>query len=169
AWGPRVERLVGQAERPARLLVDRADRQRERGVAVVAVADRAEVELQEVALGHAARARDAVHDLVVERRAQHRGERRLAARRVVQERGGQLARLDLVPRDRVELAGRDAGPDVRREDHEDLPHVAPGLAHLVELALGLDLDHATAPIAAMIRAVMSSMEPTPSIFSTALP
>ena len=165
---PASSASLGHREQPPRLLVDRADRERERRVAVVAVADRAEVELQEVALDHPARARDAVHDLVVDRRAQHRGERRLAARRVVQERRGQLARLDLLARDPVELGRGDAGLHERRHPDEDLAHVAARLAHLVELALGLDLDHATAPIAFVMRAVMSSMEPMPSILDDRL-
>ena len=91
----------------------------------------------------AARAGNAVHDLLVHRRAQHRGERRRpgparspGTTTRACARGSRRA-----PRGRARAVVTPGFASAASCD-QDLADVAAGLAHLVELALGLDLDHA---------------------------
>ena len=102
-----VERGLGAFEQPQRLVVDRADRDRDRGVGVPALDDRAAVDRHDVAVVDDPVAGDAVHDHLVRRDAGHRRE----------SRGS-----------RGSSSGRPAGRAPRARPRRDRPVVAPGLA-----------------------------------------
>ncbi len=119
-------------------------------------------------------ARDAVHDLVVDRRADRGREGRVA---VALERRDTAVRADVVLGDRVELAGGDAGTYGGAQHLERLTGQQAGDAHLLDLVGRLDLDAAvaeahrqvhrgqlseTSSSAAKIRSVTSSTSPMPS-------
>ena len=121
------------------VLAHRADRHRDRRVAVVAVQLHAHVERHDVARHQRRRRRDPVHHLLVHRRAQRRGiaaialERRLGARR---------AHLRL--RRRVEVRRRHARRHHRRQLLEDPRDQLVRRAHLLELRRRLADDHSRA-------------------------
>src|SRR5438093_23846 len=84
---------------------------------------------------------DAVHDLLVDARADHAGERREHRHPVTLEVRRRAASLQDVRGDLVELAGRHAGSYRGAARREHLRDDAPGLAHLRRLIFRLQRDH----------------------------
>jgi hypothetical protein len=100
------------------------------GVAVEAVLDDGDVDIDDVAVPeHLGRARDAVADDVVDRGADGLGEALVAE--VGRDR---LLLLDDVPvADAVQVVGRDPGLDVLAHDVQDLGRQAAGDPHLLQV------------------------------------
>jgi hypothetical protein len=88
----------------------RPDDEAARRVAAPALEDGAEVDGDQIAVGEHFAVRDAVHDGVVDRYAQHRGERgRRPARVVVEEGRARVVPIEHVGGNLVELGGGLAG------------------------------------------------------------
>jgi hypothetical protein len=132
----------GVGRERARIGADHTDLHRQRGVAVVAVDVRAAVDRQQVALAQRPLAGDAVHDLVVDRQAQHPGVRhRRPAWLVTEERRLGAAGGDVVGGQLVQVDGQDAGCGRRRDRREGFGDDATGLAHHGKLGGTLEHDH----------------------------
>src|SRR5690606_11644962 len=168
------QRGLGDLEQRRDLAGDRADGHRDRGVAVPPVDDRTAVDGDHVTLGEDPVVGDAVDDHVVDRGAQGAGEAVVA-----QERGHRAGRTDRVLRDRVQLPGRDPGPDMTAQQLQRPADHEAGTAHVLDLLGRLDLDAAVAeahgtsgqagpswPRAAKTRARTSSTVPMPSTSRT---
>ena len=132
--------------RPARrreLLVIRADRpdgDGHRGITVPAVEDRPAVDRDQVALGQLRRGgRDAVHDLLVDRRTDRGGEAEVALER---RHGAGIPDRGLG--DGVEVGGAQTGPHRLGHARECVGHDETRRPHGLDLAGRLDL-HATPP------------------------
>jgi hypothetical protein len=104
----RSERRLGRRDQRLGLAVGVADDRAERGVAVVALDERAAVDRDQVAVLERAVVGDAVDDHVVGARADHTRERRAP---VAQEVRPRTPGLDHLTTDAVELEGRDTGLD----------------------------------------------------------
>ena len=138
------QRVLGDLQQAAYVVGDgvrTAHRDGDGGVAVPAVHDGAAVEADDVALDEHPLPRDAVHDLVVDRRTDRARERRVP---VAQERRHAAVRADVLLGDPVEVTGGDAGPHRRAHQLEALADEPAGDAHLVDLVAALDLDAALA-------------------------
>ncbi len=124
----RGQRSIGGVDQPLRFGLDQADAHREGGVAVPAVDDRTAVDRNDVASLQRAFVGDAVHDLVVDGRADHR---RIAV--IAEEVRRCAAAAQHVPSDSVELqrghTGNCSGADrlVHLGDHPS------GGAHVPQL------------------------------------
>ncbi len=162
---PAPHRLLGDADQLAHLVGYVADRDRRGGVAVPALDDRPAVDRHDVALFEHPVAGDAVHDLVVDRRAQG-----VPVARDALERRRRTAAEDVLLRQLVELDGGHPGPHGLRQELEGLPDHQTRPAHARDLVGGLGLDPGPAehqepwtPLSALsIRAVTSSTSPMPS-------
>src|SRR5579875_434866 len=137
----RPQRRLARVEQRLIRLVDLAYPHRDGRVAVPAVDDRAAVDRDDVARVEAAvPGGDAVHDLLVHRRAD-RG--RIA---VVAEEGRDRARRsDLALGNRVEVGGGDPRPHRLGEDPQRMRDHQASLAHAGDLPRGLDLNRTIAP------------------------
>ena len=113
-----------------------ADEEHPARVAVVAVLDHRDVDVDDVALPEPAVARDAVADHVVDRRADGLWEA------AVVERGGNRPLLlhDVPVTDGVEVAGGHSRGHVRLDHLQHLGRQPPGDAHLLDFFGGLDGD-----------------------------
>jgi hypothetical protein len=133
--------LVGQsAQAPGG---DRAfaDRVHAAGVAVPAVLDHRDVDVDDVAVLQRALVRNAVADLVIHRGADRLRVRDVSGRRIVQRRRyGALYIDDVVVRQLVERLGGDAGHDMRREHVQHLGSQTPGDAHALDVLGVLVID-----------------------------
>ena len=120
----RMPRHIASYVRSARRLrLDRrlADVEHAARVAVEAVLDHGDVDVDDVAVLQLLVARDAVAHDVVHRRAQRRGVGRVSRRRVVERRGDRVLHVDhVVVREVVDVARGRAHLDVRREVVEEL-------------------------------------------------
>src|SRR5262249_17486764 len=104
------------------------------GVAVVAVLDDGNVDVEDVSGLQNAVAGNAMTDLMIHRGADRLRERLVAGRRVVQRRGDGLLLLDdEVVAQAVELSGRDARLDPVGDEVEHLGGELAGDAHVVDL------------------------------------
>src|SRR5690606_37629325 len=113
------------------------------GVAVPAVLDHGDVDVEDVAvLQHLALAGDAVADDVVDRGADGGRERDAAGAAAVADVGRDrlLHVHDVVVADAVQLGGGHAGLHVRGDDLQDFGGQPPGHPHLLQLGRGLDVD-----------------------------
>ena len=117
-----------------------ADQIHAAGVAVPAVEDRGHVDVDDVAVLQRLVARDAVADDMVDRDAAALGVAAIAERRRDRRRASSIMSVD----DVVELAGGDAGHDVRHERVEDLGGEAAGVAHAGKAFGPVELDRAVA-------------------------
>ena len=107
------------------------------GVAVPAILDHGDIDVDDVAvLEDFSRARDAVADDVVDRRAHSLGKALVADVR----RHRFLHIDDVIVGDRIDFFGRGAGLDVRHEQFQHLGGEAAGDAHLLDFSGGLDGD-----------------------------
>ena len=128
----RVEGRLGHVHQPLRLGVDLADAGGERGIAVPALDDRAAVDADDVAVLQAIRAGDAVHDHVVGRRADDRGEAV-----IIQEVRLRATPIEHVARHAIEVECGDARTNRRAHRVVHLGHHASGGAHLLQLVARL--------------------------------
>src|SRR5262249_48409996 len=126
--------------------IDLADDERPRTVTVPAVEDGADVDRHDQSLANGAVAGDAVDDLAVDRDARARRERAralpvAAAAEVALERRHGPRFADVPFGEAVEVAGADAGLELRLDQGEDLGHDPSSPSHLVDLAGRLAGDH----------------------------
>ena len=134
-------RLVGELAQALRGDRAGADDEHAARVAVPAVLDDGDVDVDDVAVLQRPLVGDAVADLVVDRGADRLRVRLVARGRVVQRRGDGLLHVDdVVVRQAVELFGRDAGLDVLRQHVQHLGGEPPGNAHGGDLLGRLDGD-----------------------------
>ncbi len=123
-------RLVGDLDEPPRLDRRRADVEHPARVAMPAVLDHGDVDVDDVAGTKLLVAGDSVADDVVDRRADRRRVRAVARRRIVERRRHDVLDVDLVVvRDPVELAGGHAGDHLGCEIVEKLGREAARNAH----------------------------------------
>src|SRR3712207_5752951 len=87
------------------------------------------------------RSRDAVHDLVVDRRADAAGEAVVA-----QEGRHRAGAADVVLGDGVQLTGGDTGPDGGADGRDGPGHDEARTPHELDLVRRLDLDHPSTPL-----------------------
>src|SRR5262249_8398876 len=114
-------RLVGDLAKPLGLDRRRANAEHATRIAVIAVLDHRDVDVDDVAVLEPLVAGYAVTNNVVDRGADRRRIRLVPRRRVVQRGGDDALDIDLmVVSDAVELAGGNAGFNVRREVIEQL-------------------------------------------------
>src|SRR6185437_961485 len=114
-------RLVGDVAQALRLHRGLARIEHAAGIAVPAVLDHGDVDVHDVAVAQHLVAGHAVADLVVHRGADRLGVGTMAGRRIVQRRGDRVLHLDhVVVAQLVEVARRDAGLHVGRDEVEDL-------------------------------------------------
>ena len=138
---PLPHRVVGDLDQALRRDRAFADDEHPAGVAVPAVLDDGDVDVDDVAVLERPVVRDAVADLVVDRRADRLRVRRVAGRRVVERRRHRALLVDdVVVRDLVDRLGGDAGLDVRRQQVEHLRGEPTGDPHGGDLGLVLDGD-----------------------------
>jgi hypothetical protein len=103
-------------------------------IAVPAILDHGDVDVDDVADLELLVARNSVADDVIDRRADRRRIRPMSRRRVVERRGHDVLDVDLVVvGDAIEIAGRDTGLDVRREEIEELGRKAARDSHSLDL------------------------------------
>ena len=134
-------RLVGDVDEAACLDRWRAHVEHAARVAVVAVLDDRDVDVDDVARLQLALAGNAVADDVVHRRAQRRRVGGVAGRRVFERgRDGLLHADHVVVGQPVDFAGGDAGLDERREVVEDLGGEPARDTHLRDVVGSLDGD-----------------------------
>jgi hypothetical protein len=111
-----------------------ADVEHAAAVAVVAVLDHGDVDIQDIACLEHAVARHAVADLVVHRGADRFRVRAVARRGVIERRRDRALHLHHVAVAQiVQLSGRDAGANVRGDEIEDLGSEPAGDAHALQL------------------------------------
>src|SRR5690606_16385278 len=130
---------LGQALGPFRYL---ADHEHLAGIAVVAVLDYGDVDVQHIAVLQRLVVGDAVADHMIERGADRLGKARAARSGAVVEwsRNGLLHVDDVVVADAVEFLGGDAGPDVLADHLQHFGGQAAGYAHLFDFIGSLDGD-----------------------------
>src|SRR5687768_8291948 len=166
--GP-AQRLLRDRDELRRLCGDLTDRDSHRRIGVPALDDRAGVDADDLPFLEPALARDAMHDLLVQARADHTGERRKDGDPVPLEVRYRAASLQDVGGDPVELAGGHARAHRGAACGEDLGHDPSGLAHLRGLLRRLQRDHQLASFPfrrsriAVRRAPISSIAPTPGM------
>ena len=121
----------------------RADHEHAARVAVVAVLDDGDIDVDDVAEAKRAVAGDAVTHDMVDRRADRLGERCRARRAPVVQRGGNRGQLahDVLVTEPIELFGGDARLHVRCDHVEHLRCQTAGHAHLVLLFRRFDRNH----------------------------
>ena len=131
--------LVGDLAQAPRLDRRLADVEHAAGVAVEAVLDDGDVDVDDVAGLQSLVARHAVAHDVVDRGADRLGIGRIAGRRVVERGRHRALHVDhVVMAQRVQLVGGDAGLDVRRDEVEHLAGEAASHAHLFDFFRRLD-------------------------------
>ena len=130
-------RVVGDVDQPLRLDADLADIEHAAGVAMPAVDDGGDVDIDDVAVQQLAVAGNAVADDMVDR-----GADRAREAAIVQRRRNRLVGDDEIVAQLVQLAGGDAGLDMGRDKVERLRRQAAGPAHRVECLRVVDLDAA---------------------------
>ena len=158
-----VERIAGHVDQFLDLGRHRSQRQRDRRVAMIALAGDAEVEADDVAVAQLPRTRDAVHDFVVHRNAEHARVRRQPVRPVAEEGRLDAALADRLAGVHVEFARGDARLRELAQFEQHLGDVTRGLPHRVDLTARLHANrfaegHHDA-IAPSMRAATSSIEP----------
>src|SRR5256714_210071 len=138
--------LVGRLAQPLCLDGRLADIVHAAGIAVKAVLDHGDVDIEDVACLEHALARNAMADLVVDRGADRLRKGLVAGRGIVQRRGDRLLLLDdQVMAKTIELAGRDSGLDVRSDEVEHFPGELSGDAHALDFLGSLQMyRHASA-------------------------
>ena len=130
------QRLMRRPHQPARLYADAVpDREHAARIAVPAVQDDADVNIEDVAVAQPARAGNAVADDMVDGCAD-----RLREALVVERRRHRVVPDDEVVAKRVELLRRRARDDVRRHMVQHFGREAPGLAHARKVVLRMDND-----------------------------
>ncbi len=134
-------RLVGQLAQPPRLDRTFADDEHAAGVAMPAVLDDGDVDVDDVAVLQRPLVRDAVADLMVDRGADRLGVGHVARRRIVQRRRHRALHVhDVVVRQAVEFLGGHAGLDMRRQHVQHLRGQPSCHAHALDVAAGLQCD-----------------------------
>jgi hypothetical protein len=130
-----MPRIVGDVAQAPGLHADIAREEHAAGVAVPAVENRGDVDVDDVAVLQPLLARDAVaHDVV------DRGADRFREAAIVQRRGDRLVVEDELVAQAVEFARRDARLDMGRDEVERLRRQAAGLAHAFEALGAVKLD-----------------------------
>ena len=147
-----------------------ADDEHAAGVAVPAVLDDGDVDVDDVAVLQRPIVRNAVADLVVDRCADRLGVGRVAGRRVVQRRGDAALHIhDVLVRELVELVGRDAGLHVWREHVQHFGSQLAGDPHALNIGCGLDSDrHAANYVTHPVKSRVSTGAATSRSGSTTL-
>jgi hypothetical protein len=125
---------VGHVHHPAGAHRGLADEEHAAGVAVVAVLDDGDVDIEDVAVLEPPVTGDAVADLVIDGGADGAGEALVVQRR----RDGLLLVDDVVVAEAVQFLGGDARLHVGGDHFQDLGRQAPGHAHFLDLFCGLD-------------------------------
>ena len=131
------EALLGDAHQALGRFGNRSDRERNRRVRDVAFERRPDIDREQLALAQNARARDAVHDLIIDR-----GANRVFVAVVADERGNAAKRADRVLGEAIDIARRHAGFDGRHEHLEGFRGDLAAAAHHFDLARRFDRDHA---------------------------
>ncbi len=145
---PLPERLEGHLAEPPRLERRGAGEEHPAGVAVPAVQDHGDVDVEDVALLQPPLARNAVADLVVDR-----GADRLRVAAVVEGRRDRAVRADELLAQPVELARGDPRLDLGRDHVEHRGREPPGPAHAGEG--GLRRAAAPGPRSRALRAILT--------------
>ena len=131
--------LIGEVAQTPGLDRRLADIEHPAGVAVEAVLDHCDVDVDHVARLELLVARNSVADDVIDGSADGFRKRRIARWRVIERRGhGALHVDDVVVTDAVELGSRHARADVGRHDIEHLCGEAAGDAHGFDISGGFD-------------------------------
>jgi hypothetical protein len=143
---PEHQAFVGDIDQPPRLERNVADQEHSAGVAVPAVEDRGDVDVDDVALLEDLLAGYSVADDMVDRRAAAPREAAIA------ERGRNRSGIERHPlHDRVDLVGRDARNHLRYQRVENLGREPAGPAHALERRVPVQLDDAVAGFDTIVR------------------
>ena len=152
----RLERVFRDAEQAFGFGTHLGDGKGRRGIGVQPFQPDADVDAEQVPVMEVALVgRDAVHDFLIDRRAQRGGK----IIQPLERRAGTRMAADEVFGDAVELGRRDAGGDFALHDGQGRRHDAAGGRHRLDLARRLDRDHR--PMVRLISSAICSTVPVP--------